>query len=352
MPGTGSLRSTSSGKVNVDTSTLPRIGGSSRDAEIWKFRINNWFRREGITTDIKKFSYIIAAAEDDIVRVLMKKETEVNRALTLDECVDLIKRKYWRENQKGDKLRQLKRLIIEPKETVYNFNTKYLDLYDQLETEDKASISVIDYVNALLPRTQIYIRIAMEEYDSLVDACRKAEKYENILQESRWRNERSSYNYNNYSSIKQPIVTSINNTNNSWNRNCTNFRNLRSTSINMLSNDIHKVNYNIPNNYNNVNKMKHLQIKTCFFCDKPGHLTKDCTDLARIKQGHNFSNYINSPKNYFTATRRSKDDRYASLIEAKGNFKNNNNIDINNINNLGVRLEIMIILVIIIYHTI
>jgi hypothetical protein len=74
--------------------------------------------------------------------------------------------------------------------------------------------------------------------------------------------------------------------------------------------------------------------------------------LARIKQDHNFSNYINSPKNYFTATRRSKDDRYASLIEAKGNFKNNNNIDINNINNLGVRLEIMIILVIIIYHTI
>ena len=83
----------------------------------------------------------------------MKKEAEVNRALTLSEYVNLIKRKYWRENQKSNKLRQLKRLIIEPKETVYNFNTKQLDLYDQLETEDKASISVSDYVNALLPRT-------------------------------------------------------------------------------------------------------------------------------------------------------------------------------------------------------
>jgi len=97
----------------------------------------------------------------------------------------------------------------------------------------------------------------------------------------------------------------------------------------MPSNDIHKVNYNIPNNYNNVNKMKHLQIKTCFFCDKPGHLTKNCANLVRIKQDHNFSNYINSPKSYFTGTRRSKDDRYASLIKAKGNSKNNNNsIDI------------------------
>ena len=70
----------------TDTGTLPRIGGSSRDAEIWKFKINNWFIREGITTDEDKFNYIIAASEDDIVRIFMRKENEVNRALTLDEC--------------------------------------------------------------------------------------------------------------------------------------------------------------------------------------------------------------------------------------------------------------------------
>jgi len=61
-----------------------------------------------------------------------------------------------------------------------------------------------------------------------------------------------------------------------------------------------------------------------FFCDKPGHLIKDCVDLARIKQDHNFSYYINSPKNYFTATKRSRDERYELLIKAKGNFENYN----------------------------
>jgi len=61
MSGTGSLRSTSSGKVNVDTRTLPRIGGLHRDAEIWKFRMNDWFRREGVVTIENKFSYIITA---------------------------------------------------------------------------------------------------------------------------------------------------------------------------------------------------------------------------------------------------------------------------------------------------
>jgi len=86
----------------VDTGTIPRIGGSHKDAEIWKFKINDWFKREGITTDENKYSYIIAAIEDDIVRVLTKKEIKVNRALTLDECVKLIKKKYWRENLKDD----------------------------------------------------------------------------------------------------------------------------------------------------------------------------------------------------------------------------------------------------------
>jgi hypothetical protein len=114
MPGAGSLRSTSSGKGNVDTRTLPRIGGLHRDAEIWKFRMNDWFRREGVVTIENKFSYIITAAEDDIIPSLREEQVRLNRVPTLDECVVLIKKKYWRENNKIDKLRQLKRIIIEP----------------------------------------------------------------------------------------------------------------------------------------------------------------------------------------------------------------------------------------------
>ena len=42
----GSISSSSSGMMEVDTKTLPRIGGVHKDAEIWKFRITDWFRRE------------------------------------------------------------------------------------------------------------------------------------------------------------------------------------------------------------------------------------------------------------------------------------------------------------------
>ena len=68
----------------------------------------------------------------------------MNRVLELDECVTLIKKKYWRENKKTDKVRKLKRLSIEPTETIYQFNTRFLEIYDDLETDDKASVSVID----------------------------------------------------------------------------------------------------------------------------------------------------------------------------------------------------------------
>jgi len=87
---------------------------------------------------------------------------------------------------------------------------------------NKAFISVIDYENALRPKIQIYTKITMKECKSLEDACSKAEKYMNILQESHYYrnirlNERNlNSNYNNYSPINQPIISPINNYNNSW----------------------------------------------------------------------------------------------------------------------------------------
>jgi len=59
-----------------------------------------------------------------------------------------------RKQKKDNKLRQLKRFTIGTR--LKNFNTRYLELYDLLETTNRVSISVIDYENALWPRAQIY----------------------------------------------------------------------------------------------------------------------------------------------------------------------------------------------------
>jgi len=89
---------------------IPKLSQELVDLVGMRFRISNWFQREDITTDIiytNKLVYIISSAVDDIVRVFKEKEAEIYRALSLDEFVDLVKRKYWRENQNYNKLRQI-----------------------------------------------------------------------------------------------------------------------------------------------------------------------------------------------------------------------------------------------------
>jgi len=78
MSSSSSSNSSSSGHefLDVDTKTLPTIG-----AEIWKFSIDAWFQRGGVDADKDKFNYIIAAAEDDIVRVLGEKKVQLKRPL-------------------------------------------------------------------------------------------------------------------------------------------------------------------------------------------------------------------------------------------------------------------------------
>jgi len=89
---------------------IPKLSQELVDLVGMRFRISNWFQREDITTDIiytNKLVYIISSAVDDTVRVFKEKEAEIYRALSLDEFVDLVKRKYWRENQNYNKLRQI-----------------------------------------------------------------------------------------------------------------------------------------------------------------------------------------------------------------------------------------------------
>jgi len=109
-----------------------------------------------------KFSYIITAAEDDIIPSLREEQVRLNRIPTLDGCVAVIFFFFliFSPILLFDKLRQLKRIIIEPNEIIIDFNTRYLELYDQLEIQNKVSLSVIDYENSLRPRFQIYERVS------------------------------------------------------------------------------------------------------------------------------------------------------------------------------------------------
>jgi len=62
---------------------------------------------------------------------------------------------------KEDKLRQIKKIMINLNESIYDFNTRFLDLYDQIDSTDQSAVSVIDYENTLRIRSKIYERVSM-----------------------------------------------------------------------------------------------------------------------------------------------------------------------------------------------
>jgi len=160
-----------------------------------------WFQQASIISDDDKSNYIIAAANDDIVKMLREKKVQLNRPLTVDEYEDVIMTKYWRWKSKSCQIEK-----VEPNESVDYININ-LDLYDQLEYEDKDAILVINYENMLRPRNHIDERVAMAEVDTLMKACNLTYRYERILQDSypsvlRHRNRTNRFIVSEYSNIE------------------------------------------------------------------------------------------------------------------------------------------------------
>ncbi|KAG4096370.1 hypothetical protein H8356DRAFT_1397070 [Neocallimastix lanati (nom. inval.)] len=181
----------------------------------------------------EKEFYIIAAVVDDIIKLLRKEQIRFNKISTLNECVALIRKT----------LRQLKKIITKPNETVFDFNTRYLEPYDQLEINDK-----------------------IPDLRMSSNAFNLAEKYERILNDfmeaPRNSNARNRYNNNIYNDrgyrVQRYIKTSYNppfNNNNYNNYNDfvpqNNTKKIQSCTVSLLVGYQNRINN--PNNYKNFN---------------------------------------------------------------------------------------------------
>ncbi|ORX73430.1 hypothetical protein BCR32DRAFT_285665 [Anaeromyces robustus] len=91
------------------------------------------------------------------------------------------------KNNQEDKFRRLKSLIAY-NESIEDFNDIFLELFDDLPTDEKEKISVLDYENA--------IKIAFAEAEDLERACKIAEKAARILGETKT-SQKQTYNNNN-----------------------------------------------------------------------------------------------------------------------------------------------------------
>ncbi|KAG4089510.1 hypothetical protein H8356DRAFT_1431997 [Neocallimastix lanati (nom. inval.)] len=209
------------GFLNVDIKTLLRIAS--------------------IISDDDKSNYIIAAANDDIVKMLREKKIQLNRPLTVDDC-------------------QIEK--VEPNESVDYININ-LDLYDQLEYEDKDAILVINYENMLRPRNHIDERVAMAEVDTLMKACNLTYRYERILQDSypsvlRHRNRTNRFIVSEYSNIE--VNANMNNDKPSLNYNSSYNHNSSKITFNRdRTNPINRNSTKINNSYTHNSELEKLK---------------------------------------------------------------------------------------------
>lgn len=95
-------------------------------------------------------------------------------------------------NNKSDKFKQLKIIVIRPDETIDDFNKRFLELYHALGNEHRQRISVYDYMNAIRNRMGVHQALTLKEPETIEKACRIAKDYE-YWQEYNFLNYGNSY---------------------------------------------------------------------------------------------------------------------------------------------------------------
>jgi len=219
-----------------------------------------------------------------------------------------------------------------------------LELYYQLDFDDKSFISVIDYENALQPRGRIYEMVAMADVDNLEDACRLAEKFESIINEYRLGNEiwdsyttNNRNNYNsiiNYSQIKR--LNYKNNFSNQYNKNAFNIwignnirnqRNFRNSPINIVTQGMQN---------DNLNKYTKPRQNTYYY--RFGIDNNNSNNL-NISNDNNISYHYRNRKilkpNLEISSTNSLTNNNNNIKDNNNKVNSNNDKDNNNINNVN-----------------
>jgi len=208
--------------------------------------------------------------------------------------------------------------MINPNESIYDFNTRFLELYDQLYTTDQSAISVIDYENA----------VSMAEVSDLETACNFTEMYENILNETQgnqemWSSYGNTSNYNRRNNFFKSGRLNYNNIfMNQYNNNNSNF-----TPFNNNFNTI-----NNSGNFNRIKRFNNFSLNSSSRVNSTG--LRNLSNNGKFENtnftSNNGNNYNNNNNN---GNFRNTDFNSNNGNNYKNNNNNNGNIKDNSINN-------------------
>ena len=234
-------------------SLLPRIGEKTTDVPTWYRKIKTWFNICGIVEETAKFNWIYMSAEGEAAELLTRLMEDSEETPTLEKCKEVLYKWYGYEDQEEDTLEKLKKMRIGRNETIKDFNNKYQLLYNKLKKEDREAITIHDYKSAVEPNYSAWCGVVLEGGKELETAFKAAEKFDKLNKGGNnshilfRRTTTGSKGSNRFASMKNPESVK---------------RDPDEKDINNL-----------------IQGMKNLKIKTCFYCQQPGHIKKDCPML-------------------------------------------------------------------------
>ncbi len=241
------------------------LNDNYREVKTWYNQVRFWKKLNNVQDKEELFGWckskVTGIAAKALFNLIDEDEENITYP-TLEEMVAAIKKAYRESDYITNPLFELKQMKIQKNENLKKFNKKFYELYDDLEPQEKLTVSYFDYANAIEAKEEAWKGVQLlDPTTDIKKAMEVAEKYENLALRLQARNITKSTKRN----ISLPM------------------NNQRNFNINNNLASSEKKGKEPWTNSKNDNNGKAFNIQTCYFCSQTGHRKYECPQYNRYE---------------------------------------------------------------------
>eukprot|EP00833_Pecoramyces_ruminatium_P007955 jgi/Orpsp1_1/1181987/evm.model.c7180000079416.1 len=316
----------------ISLQNIPPLTDKEHDVLLWYDQMNSWRRIQKIASPREMYDWCLIKVQGKAARCLKQAVTiglldEIHYP-SLEEMRDLLLIEYNMKEDPEDIISAIKNMKITATEDIKTFNQEYLEYYNKLTEEDQKRLSLNDYLDAIINKTNAWKQVKVEDRRkklNLLTAMEAAEYFDKMEKEYKTKTKGSNSNSNN---------KNFKNLNSNRNFNNNTFNNPNDFRVN-------NQNPNIGNNSKNNN----YRVQFCKFCNEKGHTRSDCPGYAQFQYlkyrdsvqnqvpnnfNPNFNNYNNNSNSNFNVTPNFYPQNFYNNFNYIPNYNDNNNFNYNN----------------------
>ena len=294
-------------ELKKELKDIEKLSKDHLDIKSWASELKLWIELEGVTDPKKIYIACILTSVGEAREVIqeLRNGSEESEEDTEDEdeddsssesdtqdgypsfkkIINALETFYGTKEDQSLLLRELRALRIKRYEKIKDFNLRYKTLYLRLDKRRKKQVSVLDYAESLRGNFEAWKKVSMKDDISLNKAFMIVEKVDRLNIKAN-----PGFYSNNSNQIFPQNFTRKQANRNAMTNSSSSLPNMESKSKpgSPLDLDIEGI----------TKGMRNLTIKTCYFCNEPGHYKNNCPSLRAIIEKNKESKYNdNNPLN-------------------------------------------------------